>query len=289
LNRKQLIREVLAGGFQQYEESGLVDFQSLNRWIRIELTRFGSNIMLGNEKTIKVENGKAPLPDNFWKLDLAVKVEVTRIEGKGNKEDFLQSRLFYKERREADFVWDNASTSFERTNFKCVTEDIYMPNYTIRNSYSNGILLNLKKGFNKEKVSSKCHNLSQSFTNSSEHEIDIVGDYINTNFNDGYIYLQYSGLELDQEGDFVIPKCNHDRISEYLITYCRYRILEDIVMGDDDPNKANMLKYYQGKTQNDFTLAQRDSEWHGAQGWRQAMKIAKYRDMSRYDRMLINR
>ncbi|AGO47577.1 structural protein [Cellulophaga phage phi17:2_18] len=256
----------------------------------MELKRFGSNIMVGNELTIKVENGKAKLPESFWKLDLALKVEVTKIEGVGKQEDFLQSRLFYKERREVDVVWDNQSNSFKNCNYKCVTEDIYMPNYSIRTSYGKSSLLRLKKGFNKEKVASKNHNLSHQFTNSSEDQINITGDYINTNFTEGYIYIQYSGLALTEDGkDLMIPECQSGRIAEYLIYYCRQRILEDLIIGDDDPNKIKMLAYFEGKTDDAFKLALSDSQWHGMAGWKQAMKKAKHRDMVRYDNMLINR
>lgn len=286
MNRPQLIQEIISGGFQSYEQSGLVDHQSLNRWIRIELKSFGSNIMQGNEMTLKIENGRAKLPEGFWKLDLAIRVDLTKIEGKGDESDFLQSRVFYKERREVDVSWDNESNSWQFENFKCVTEDVYMPNYTLRKYYQNGRYLRLTKGFNKEKISEKCHNLSKQFTNSAEDEINIVGDYINTNFSEGYIYIQFSGLETDEDGEFVIPECNKDKISEYLISYCRWRTLEDIVIGGDDPNKITMLGYYKEKQKEDKIEAMRDAEWHGAQGWRNAMKKARIKSMMKYENML---
>ena len=289
MNRPQLIQEIIAGGFAQYEQAGLIDHQSLNRWIRIELKRFGSNVMMGNEATLEVKNGKAKLPENFWKLDLALRVELVGIEGKGDQEDFLQSRIFYKERNEVDVKWDNESYAWEYDNFKCVTEDIYFPNYQIRKRYENGKYLRLTKGFNREKVSSKCHNLSQLYTNSAEHEINITEGYINTNFPDGYIYIQFSGLELDEQKELIIPECNNDRISEYLITYCRKRTLEDIIMGDDDPNKINMLNYYVGKEKNDFALAMSDAAWHGAQGWKNAMKKKTAQRMLQYENTLPNK
>lgn len=290
MNAPQLIEEVKSGGFQQYDQAGLIDEQSLNRWIRIELSRFGSNIMQGNETTRKVENGKLKLPENFWKLDLALSVDLLGIKGTGDKEDFLQSRVFYRERREVDVEWtdvfDNGVYIPIYKNHKCVTEDIYMPNYQIRSYYGNGRLLRLTKGFKKDKVSEKCHNLSQAYTNSSPHEISIMGDYMNTNFSDGYIYMQYSGLATDEDGEFIIPECNHNRISEYLFNYCRMRILKELIVGDDDPNKISMLQMYTQDTKDSFTLALRDAEWHGAEGWKNAMKKSRVRQTRIYEALL---
>ncbi len=290
MNRPQLIQEIISGGFEQYDQAGLIDYQSLNRWIRIELQRFGSNIMVGNETTLTVTNGKTKLPENFWKLDLALKVYLTKLQGEGDEQDFLQSRLYYKERTEVEYEWTNNlddDIGFHKmVDFKCTTEDVYFPNYQIRKYYGNGQYLRLTKGFNKDKVSKDCNNLSRKFTNSCEHQINIMGDYINTNFEEGYIYIQYSGLETDQEGELVIPECNHDRISEYLINYCRLRILKDIYYGDDDVNMVNKLNLLSQDTRDSLILAQRDAEWHGAQGWKNAMKKKKAERMSKFEYML---
>lgn len=286
MNRKQLIQEVISGGFAQYEEAGLIDHISLNRWIKNELISFGADVMAGNEKTIPVVNGKARLPENFWKLDLALKVSSAGICGEGEEEDFLQSAILYKERRENDVEWDNASESYRYKNFKCIEEKYYLRRATVTAYYDNFQPLVLTKGFNREKISPKCHNLSKRYAPSSVYEINIVGDYINTNFDEDYIYIQYTGLATDEEGELIIPEVNHNSIAEYLITYCRWRILEDLIMGDDDPNKINMLKYYSQKKRDDRVVAMTDAKFYGAQGWRTAMKKSIKRNTSKFEQLL---
>ena len=67
-----LIAEVTSGGFQKYDEAGLVDYISLRRWIKNEMKRFGNNIMELGETLLHVQDRKAKLPENFWQLYLAV-------------------------------------------------------------------------------------------------------------------------------------------------------------------------------------------------------------------------
>lgn len=289
MNRPQLIREILSGGFAKYEDAGLIDEQSLNRWIRIELKRFGANIMNGNEKTLKVVNGKVLLPENFWQLTLAAKVELDQLYGEGDYEEFLQSSLFYKERREKDVIWDNQSDSFQFTNFKCVQENYYLKRAKVTASFNNPRYLKLTKGFNKELVSPTYHNLSKSNTRSQPWEINIVGDYINTNFPDGYIYIQFKGLEVDDQGEFIIPECNHNRISEYLFNYCRLRVLKEVYTGGDDVNVINQIQMYENDSRNSFNLAMIDAKAYGMQGWRNEVKKSRVKNMRPFDEMLPNR
>ncbi|MAX51411.1 MAG: hypothetical protein CMH22_05485 [Methylophaga sp.] len=285
MTRAQLIEEIKAGGFEQYEEAGIIDDISLNRWIKNELKRFGANVMITSEKTLQVINGKAQLPENFWKLDMAIRVDLNKISGEGDKEDFLQSAYFYKQRNEVDVEWDNASESFEHKNYKCIEEKIYLRRATLTCEYTNPRFLTLTKGFNRETVSKKYHNYSKQYSASASHQINIVGDYINTNFKEGWVYIQYIGLESNEDGDFIIPKGNHNRIEEYLIAYCRKRILEDLIMGDD-PNKINMLNYYRQEVRDLFSLAMTDAKFHGAQGWRSAVKRSIKRNSRAYEAML---
>lgn len=289
MNRPQLIREILSGGFQKYEDAGLIDEQSLNRWIRIELKRFGANIMNGNEKTIRVDNGKALLPEHFWQLTLAAKVELENICGEGDYEEFLQSSLFYKERREKDVIWDNQSDSFQFTNFKCVQENYYLKRAKVTANFKNPRYLKLTKGFNKEAVSPAYHKLSKANTHSQPWEINVVGDYINTNFAEGFIYIQFKGLEVDDQGEIMIPECNHNRISEYLYNYCRLRILKEIYVGGDDVNMVNQIQMYQQDTRDSFILAMTDAKAYGQQGWRNDVKKSRIKNMAPFENMLPNR
>ena len=73
MTRKELIAEILTE-VRQYDESNLVDYRSLNRWIKNEIKRFGVNVMVLQPQFITVENGKATLPEAFFQLKKAMQV-----------------------------------------------------------------------------------------------------------------------------------------------------------------------------------------------------------------------
>jgi hypothetical protein len=54
--RKNLIAEVLSDP-KQYNESGLIDDISLNRWLKNALLKFGGTIMPKLDKVIEVREG----------------------------------------------------------------------------------------------------------------------------------------------------------------------------------------------------------------------------------------
>jgi hypothetical protein len=56
--RKNLIAEVLSD-LKQYNESGLIDDISLNRWVKNALLKFGGTIMPKLDKVIEVREGSS--------------------------------------------------------------------------------------------------------------------------------------------------------------------------------------------------------------------------------------
>src|SRR3989304_4352906 len=87
-------------------------------------------------------------------------------------------------------------------------------------------LLRLTNGIKKESCHSQCKNLSKELTYSSPYEINILGDYIQTNFSEGFIYLQFFALEKDEEGEIVIPELSTDQLVEYLTYHLKRKALE---------------------------------------------------------------
>jgi hypothetical protein len=65
--RKNLIAEVLSD-LKQYNESGLIDDISLNRWVKNALLKFGGTIMPKLDKVIEVREGSSTT-ENFYALN----------------------------------------------------------------------------------------------------------------------------------------------------------------------------------------------------------------------------
>lgn len=280
-----LIAEITSGGFAQYDESGLVDYISLRRWIKNELKRFGNNIMVMGETIMQVEHRRAKLPENFWQFYLAVNCEQQGYTIEGDK-DVVQNSLFFKERLEGTQEWDNESNTYVGKDFKYVKEDLVFKNAKASVYYANPTFLKLKRGFNKSVCAPGCKNLRSLVVDESPNTIDIVGDYINTNYDSGTIYMQYRGLPADEDGNIIIPDTQHNRLQEYLIYHCRMRILEEVVTGRDD-DAGNLLQYYAGRARDTFQLAMTETKFEGlGRDWAAKIRNKQRKQTLKYDVML---
>jgi hypothetical protein len=247
MNITNLIAEVQTE-LKQYNESGLLDEISLNNWARSGLREFGNLVTVLNEKTLEVRNGKARLPQSFYSLYVAAKCEPYEYEITcGDEEDIIDS-LFYTVRTEAVGEWDNQSHAMVNDKeYKTVKEVTYFRNGKTQANlyYHKPQILTVKRGLNREKYAPNCINLAKYTDRKSQYEISIVGDYIQTNFEKGFIYIQYFSLPTDDSGEIEIPQLSNDKLYEYLSYTLKRRALEMLWMGEDE-NVANKIQYLLG-------------------------------------------
>lgn len=283
MTKSEFIAEITSD-FRQYDEAGLIDYRSLNNWIKWEIRRFGNNIMQPTEKTIQVKNNKAKLPDNFWRLLVAAKCEDAgyKIEGK----EHVIMNHFWRERIEQSFEWDTANDYYYKSDYKEITEKVSVDGGIIEFKYSNPTLLKLTRSMKKDVCHSSCKNLSYELTASASNEINILGDTIQTNFTRGYIYLQYMGLPVDEDGELVIPDTQLGHLQKYLTYYCKTRILENLIGNEDDPQKRQDLAYFKSQSDAYFSLAMTESKMEGlGASWDAKLKQAMRRNTLKYELM----
>ena len=286
MTRKQLIAEILTD-LRQYDESGLIDYRSLNMWIKNELKRFGANITVLTEKALEVQNGKTELPEDFWTLHLAVKCKQHGWEGEHHEErDLVQDSQWYKQSTTTNYVWDNQSQSHKEESYKTVSEKVFYRDQIKKVHYTEPIVLRLTKGFKKEFCAPGCKNMQQKLATSSPHEINILGNILQTNFKDGFIYMQYNALPTDETGDIYIPDVRS--LQEYLIYYAKRRILEALWMNDDDINLINKLQYIKGQEKEYLGLAMTQVKMEGLGNWDKKLKRKMIAETNRFERMFPN-
>ena len=179
--------------------------------------------------------------------------------------------------------------SYTNKTYNYVREDFYFHDARASFYYSNPTLLRLGKGFNKSVCNSECPNLRKQLVSSNINEINIVGDYINANFKEGTIYMQYDGFACDEDGNLLIPETQHNRLQEYLIYYCRKRILEDLI--HEEPAKTGLLQYYQVEADKTFMLAQTEVKFEALTrvDWKRKLINNMRRQTLKYDLMLPQR
>ena len=287
MTRNELIAEVTSD-LSQYEESGLIDEISMKRWIRNELLRFGGNLMDLCETTLRIKNNKVELSEDFWSLYLAVRCEPAGYEITQGTDDILQSSSFYRERIERDAEWDNESNSFRFGNHHQVIENFVFRDASVNFYYHKSQFLRLSKGMKRDSCHPQSKHLSREITRNLPYEINIRQKTLYTNFKEGYIYMQYYGLPIDEEGDLLIPVTQHRRVEEYLMYYCKKRIMEKVVAnGDSSGNEITMLQYYSGEVDKAFSLAMTEAKFEGlGRNWASRVRNATRRETLKYDCML---
>lgn len=285
MKRKELIAEILSD-LRQYDESGLIDYRSVNLWIKNELKRFGANITVRTEKFLDVENGETELPEDFWNLHLAAKCTRDSHEFVNGSRQDVQDSQYWTQRIENTYVWDNLAGTHKKESYKEIIEKTYHNNTEIRTRYKDPVILKLTKGLKKEYCAQGCKNLQSSLTHSAPHEINIVGNKIQTNFKRGVIYIQYNALPSDEDGDLYIPDVVN--LQEYLMYFVKRKILEGIWMNDDDVNLVNKLQYIKQQEREYFGLAMTQVKFEGLGNWSQRLKKRMVQDTNRFERMFPN-
>lgn len=285
MNKKQFIAR-LASDLKQFDESNLIDYRVIREEVDSQLKRFGNNLMVGADKVIKVVDGKAKLPDNFWKLDLAVKCEPEGYTVESGSRDAVISSFSYKEITEEELEWDNYLGEYLETDYKKITEVVKVSSSAISLHFNRPQILRLTKGISRESCSSTCKNLQDMFTHSSPWEISIRNKTIYTNFNDGYIYVQYSGLEVDEEGEIIIPETQHGHLYNYLMFHCKATIMLNLMANGDEPNLINMYQIFSAKEADYFSLAMTEVKMESlGHDWDKKMKNKMRRTTLMYENM----
>jgi hypothetical protein len=66
----------------------------------------------------------------------------------------------------------------------------------------------------------------------------IKDGYIYTNFPSGHLYLNYQGMLEDDNGNLLVP--DHDLLNEYYEYALKKRILENLIMNDENVSQAKI-------------------------------------------------
>lgn len=293
MTRKNIVAEI-GNSLKQYDEAGLLDYFSINSWIRNALLEFGGNIMEATEKTLKVENGKAKLPENYYSLALALKCDLHGYHPSTKKKTkHLQSTNFYVERLNTPLYWDNHLGNvpcLEGDECNMVVEEVYFLDRTGNKNYAeayydNLIPLRLKSGYKKVKCEPGCPNLN---FYESPYEISIHGTEIHTNFEEGNIYIRYRGLPIDDQGDLLIPETQRNKLQEYIKYTCIRRTLENLLLNSDDPNIGQKYQLFKQLENDSYAAAKNDSINEGMRGWKNAIRNKNRRENLKIERLYSN-
>lgn len=204
-----------------------------------QLRVFGANVTQIKEKVETVKNSKLHLPDDFKSLKLALRLHGTGYNTQGAPEP---TEHIIRQRIENGAWFDEVNSEYITTcDPKIITEKVIIDNSTV-NFFYEPQWLSLVKGIKKDGLDSKCLNLHPSIRNAYHDEINITNGILNTNFSAGQIYLQYNALPTDEDGILLIPEYTTGDILEYIKTYCKVKIAEDLML--NGKNAQALSQFY---------------------------------------------
>ena len=248
---KQIYAEI-RNTFKSYDEAGLVDEISLRGWLRTELKRFGTNVMVNTQDILKVKQGKAELPKDFWSLQ-----EVWRYHASHYKTEAVEIQ------RDSHFRTEIAS-NFECDNGEfgnnCLMENYDTKYGSVALYYNNPQILRIKPGFSRSSVTKDCVNLPNKVQKINGNQVEKQGNFLSVEFTDGHLFVVYKALPTDEDGYLLIPETQHDSLSEYLTRNLEYRFLRSLVLNEDAPNLGSRLQLLKQESDDAFSLAMTESK-----------------------------
>lgn len=240
--------------FKSYYSTGLLDDVSMERWGLQALKMFGKSVMTLHEAIVDVSCGQGELPLNFFALYAAY--ECTPINySKVKTTKALQGVRQWKETNEKIKRFDTCNECCSCEEERVITEKIYFEADEYQFNYKPMGLLSLGKYRNKSAIAEECRN---KHVHTNPKEIMIKNDIVFTNYPEGTIYMQYFGLEETDEGDIEIPDSSRGAVAKYVEDYIKYKVVEKIVLNQDDTNLVNLMGLLKANMQESYSLAKAD-------------------------------
>lgn len=229
----------------KYDDASLIDDTSLYRDITLGLKRFGNDIMQLHETMVEVKQGYGELPPSFFSLFVAYLCNPAGYKSQTfTQQDPLISSIVYKEKVINEKVWSECEAGCETVTENVIRENIYYNGKALQLHYANPTLLSLGKSFNKSNCHAACRN---KLVKDNPNEIVILDYRLQANFNDGYIYMQYYGLPVDEEGNIEIPNTPNGHLETYLEYFLKRRLTERLMGNNDALGLQNLYQVYKGE------------------------------------------
>lgn len=239
MNLSEFITEI-ENEFRSFADTGLIDKVTVEQTVLNKIKIFGANVLELKETVLSIKNSTAQLPKDFRSLKLALKLEAEGCCINGDRKNLTESYI-YKQRIENPVVWNEISREYiQSCESKLVTEKITI-NDTSVDIYYHPKWLSLVKGIKKDTLTTDCLNLHPSIRNAYPHQISITNQTLNTNFSNGQVYIQYRGLQTDENGEILIPEFSTGDIYEYIKASVKVQLAEEWIANDENPKGVSQL------------------------------------------------
>ena len=261
-----------AGDFKKYQLQDVIDPQDMIKVVKRVNYDLGLRIHKTKERILEVEKGRVRLPNDFYVLEFALVVGDYTIQQYLPQGTHVEEKIIGKvvpEYQEDPFVPVDFCTDIVVADpcdpcdpcAQCGTETNCQPcNACCANPEScsldcKGNVIQLVQTLTSETrqyrhiaplhiaqqtedLNGLCPNL---YWESSMTGV-IRDGWLHTSFQTGKVYINYQGAMEDENGQLLVP--DHDGLNEYYEYALKQRILENLVMNDEEinPNKIQLIE-----------------------------------------------
>lgn len=261
----------VAGDFKKYQMQDLIDPQDLIKVIKRVNYDLGLRIHQTKEVVLEVEHNRVRLPNDFYVLDFALVLGRYSIKQYLPQGTHIEERLVgvvpaYQEAppESVDMCADpvpvppapvpgicpeapvlqtcvpiNPCCGQEQSCHLDCNGNVFQLVQTLASqTYYFEEIFPLKIISSTEKLQELCPNLYWE----GVYTAVIRDGWIYTSFETGKIYLSYQGHMQDKEGNLLVP--DHDGLNEYYEYALKQRIVENLMMNDEEvnPNKIQVIE-----------------------------------------------
>lgn len=262
----QLLADV-SGDFKKYEAKNLIDPQDLIKVAKRVNYDLGLRINKTKEVLLEVEHNRVRLPNDFYSFNFGLVLADYTVKQYVPQGTHIEERIIgqvvpeYHEAppEEIDVCHDVELIPEEPvtcTNPALLNPECASPNPCCTNP--NSCFLDCKDNVlqlvqtltyetryyqfmqplkilqNTEDLNGFCRGLywESSFSGELQRVNDAV--WLNTSFRTGKVYVNYEGMLEDEQGNLLVP--DHDGLNEYYEYALKVRILENLIMNDEETN-----------------------------------------------------
>lgn len=242
--------------FKKYDQQGLIDPQNLIKVVLRLNKQLGLRIHTTKEIVLEVNRNKVRLPNDFGALNFLLglgsyKVKTYLPQGTHVEERIIGSVAPEYNPGPGETV-DWCETPVDPVTPETECENIPIDQSTCCGNDSctltcTGNVVQLVQKFNYQTreyqelypihLVRSTENLSDFCPNrywSSQMSAELKDGWLYTSFESGYVYLNYEGAMEDKEGNLLL--LDHDLVNDYYEYALKKKILEDVIMNDDESN-----------------------------------------------------
>lgn len=259
----QLLNDVQVD-FQNYSLQNMIEPQTLIKVAKKINYDLGLRIMMTKEALLEVEKGRVKLPDDFYVLNFALICDDVTIVQPVPQGTNMQEVMVTPYKETLPYIDTCAPATVNCTNcnnkpcncttvqeacatseynplvpygnycnkprvfINCKNECYELVQVTQTRTFTYKRLLPIRILENPETIDCDCPNLYMRATNQAW----IKDGYFYTDFSHGKVYINYQGTLEDDDGNLLIP--DHDMINEYYEYAIKQRILENLLMNDEN-------------------------------------------------------